>query len=157
MEEDKRNNNVATDRQEEKAMRICQSCGAELPDGANFCANCGAPQAAPQEMAPAQDPAAERWETCEIVAATAGEKWSPLFPSDYIQFKAQAGGPEGGATVLESSQVKAGLSDYYQANKQNKRHVKAVEELTAALTAAGWERSGKGQAWFNLRFHRRLG
>ncbi len=155
LEEEKRNNKGATDKQEDKAMKICPSCGAELTDGANFCANCGAPQAAPQETAPA--PAGERWEMCEIVAAAAGEKWSPVFPSDYIQFKAQTGGPEDGDTVLESAQVKAGLSDYYQANKQNKRHVKAVEELTAALTAAGWERSGKGQAWFSLRFRRRLG
>ncbi len=137
-------------------MKICPSCGAELPEGANFCANCGAPQTAPQQPDPVQAPDAERWETCEIAAAAAGEKWSPLFPSDYIKFIAQTEGPDG-VTVLESGKVKAGLGDYYQANRQNKRHVKVVEELTAALTAAGWERSGKGQAWFSLRFRRRLG
>ncbi len=136
-------------------MPICPSCGAELPDGANFCPNCGAFRSAPRAEAPVQ--AAERWETCEIVAAVTGEKWSPVFPGDYIKFAAQAEGPQGGYTVRESSQVKAGLSDYYQANKQNKLHVKALEELAAALTAAGWERAGKGREWFNLRFRRRLG
>lgn len=155
LEEDKRNKKIATDNQEDKAMKICPSCGAELPDGANFCPNCGAPQTDPQGAASA--PAAERWETCEIVAASAGEKWSPVFPSDYIKFAAQAEGPQGMYTVQESAQLKAGLSDYYQANKQNKRHVKAVEELAAALTAAGWERSGKGREWFSLRFRRRSG
>jgi hypothetical protein len=133
-------------------MDKCPSCSAELPDSAKFCANCGAPRTAPA----AAEPAAPSWETCEIVAATAGEKWSPVFPSDYIRFKAQADGPQGEYTVGESDRIKAGLADYYQANKQNKNHVKAVEALAAALTGGGWERAGKGQAWFSLRFRRPL-
>lgn len=139
-------------------MKYCPSCGAELPADANFCVRCGKAQAAPPppEPATAPPPAGEHGETCEIVAVAAGEKWSPVFPGDYILFRAQkSGGPEAGATVLESARIKAGLADYYQANKQNKRHVKAVEDLTAALAEAGWERAGKGEAWFSLRFRRR--
>ncbi len=133
-------------------MDKCPSCGAELPHSAKFCANCGAPRPAPA----ATEPAAQNWETCEIVAVVAGEKWSPVFPSDYIQFKAQGVGPQGEDTLRQSDRVKAGLADYYQANKQNKNHVKAVDALATALTAEGWERAGKGQAWFSLRFRRPL-
>lgn len=136
-------------------MKYCSNCGAELPADANFCVQCGKPQDAPlQEPAPAA-PDGERWETCEIVAVAAGEKWSPVFPGDYILFRAQGDGPQGAYTVMESARVKAGLADYYQANKQNKSHAKAVNELAAALTGAGWERDGKGEAWFSLRFRRR--
>ena len=138
-------------------MKYCPSCGAELPADAKFCVRCGKPQAElPLEPALAPAPAGEYWETCEIVAVAAGEKWSPVFPGDYLLFRAQSGGPEGGDTVLESARVKAGLADYYQANKHNKHHAKAVEALATALAEAGWERAGKGEAWFSLRFRRRL-
>ncbi len=137
-------------------MKYCPNCGAELPGDANFCLRCGKPQAtAPQDQPKTPPPAGERWETCEIVAVAAGEKWSPVFPGDYILFRAQSEGPLGVYTVLESKRIKAGLADYYQASKQNKDHTKAVDELAAALADAGWERTGKGEAWFSLRFRRR--
>lgn len=137
-------------------MKYCPSCGAELPADAKFCVRCGKPQAEPPpEPVPAPAPAGARWETCEIVAVAAGEKWSPVFPGDYILFKAQGDGPQSG-TIMESARVTAGLADYYQANKRNKRHAKAMEALAAALAAAGWEQAGRGEAWFSLRFRRRL-
>jgi hypothetical protein len=135
-------------------MKYCPNCGAELPDDANFCVRCGKSQDAPPQET-VRTPGGGRRETCEIVAVAAGEKWSPVFPGDYILFRAQGEGPQGVYTVLESARLKAGLSDYYQANRHNKLHAKAVDELTAALTGAGWERAGKGEAWFSLRFHRR--
>ncbi len=135
-------------------MKYCPKCGAELPADANFCVRCGKSQEAPPQR-PVEAPDNERWETCEIVAVAAGEKWSPVFPGEYLIFRAQAEGPQSAYTVMESERVVAGLADYYQANKQNKRHVKAVNGLAAALAGAGWERAGKGEAWFSLRFRRR--
>lgn len=138
-------------------MPYCPGCGTELPADANFCPKCGRPQAAPPPAPAPDDPGPENWEECEIVAVVAGEKWSPVFPSEMIQFKAEATGPKSGAyTAKESPQLKAGLADYYQPNKANKRHAQAVEELTAVLAADGWERAGKGAAWFSRRFRRRL-
>lgn len=142
-------------------MKYCAECGTQLPDDANFCTKCGKPQAAPPgEAAPASPPdlatgEAGEWEECEITAVMAGERWSPVFPSEMIKFAAQATGEGDGRTIRESPPVKAGLADYYQANKANKFHIKAVEELAAALAADGWERAGKGEAWFSRRFRRR--
>ena len=50
----------------------CSSCGAQLPDRAKFCGECGAPQRSAGELAtvprlPATEPPpAVRWETCTI-------------------------------------------------------------------------------------------
>lgn len=128
----------------------CQYCGGQLPDDANYCGRCGKPSA---EARQAADPPAE---TCEIVAEMVGEKRSPLFPADMLRFTAKAEGPEGAYTAGESAAVRAGLSEYYQPNQKNKRHVKALEELAAALAGDGWERAGRGARWYSLRFRRRL-
>lgn len=133
---------------------FCRHCGAQLPDDANFCSKCGKPQT-PAEGRAAAAPA-QAVEVCEVVAEMVAEKWSPTFPADMVRFEAKAAGPQGEYVAAESPKVKAGLSEYYQPNKNNKRHVKALEELTAALAAAGWERTGKGREWYSLRFSRRL-
>ncbi len=135
-------------------MKYCPECGAALPGDAKFCSRCGKPQQAPPPEA-GQAPAGEQWETCEIVAVAAGEKWSPVFPGDYIIFRAQAETAEESRTVRESERVAAGLGDYYQANKGNKRHAAAVAALAAALAGDGWDRAGRGDAWYSLRFRRR--
>ncbi len=137
-------------------MKYCPECGTALPDDAKFCSRCGRPQAAPPPE-PGPVSAGEEWETCEIVVAAAGEKWSPVFPGDYIIFRAQADGEEDAHTVLESKRIAAGLGDYYQANKSNKRHTAALAALAAALADEGWAQVGKGEAWYSLRFHRRRG
>lgn len=133
---------------------FCHNCGAELPDDANFCSKCGKQQApAASPVVPEAAPAAE---VCEVVAEMVGEKWNPMFPADMMRFKAKAAGPKGEYVAAESPKIKVGLSEYYQPNQKNKRHVKALEELAAALAAAGWERAGKGSEWYSLRFSRRL-
>ncbi len=132
---------------------FCHNCGAELPADANFCSKCGKRLAAAEPRTDAEPAPAD--EVCEVVAEMAGEKWSPMFPADMMQFKAKAAGPQGEYLAAESPKFKVGLSEYYQPNQKNKRHVKALEELTAALTTAGWERSGKGREWYSLRFRRR--
>lgn len=132
---------------------FCHHCGALIPDDANFCSKCGKQQT-PAEPRTITEPAPAA-EVCEVVAEMAEEKWSPMFPADMVQFKAKAAGPQGEYVAAESPKVKVGLSEYYQPNQKNKRHVKALEELAAALAAAGWERSGKGSEWYSLRFRRR--
>lgn len=132
---------------------FCHNCGALLPGDANFCSKCGKRQA-PAEPTKAAEPA-PAVEVCEVVAEMAGEKWSLMFPADMVQFKAKAAGPNGEYVAAESPKVKVGLSEYYQPDQKNRRHVKALEELAAVLAAAGWEQSGKGSQWYSLRFSRR--
>lgn len=137
-------------------MKYCPECGAARQSDARYCSRCGKPQDAPPPDA-GHPPAGEQWETCEIVAVAAGEKWSPVFPGDYIIFRAQAEREEGARAILESKRVTAGLGDYYQANKSNKRHAAALAALAAALAGQGWQPSGRGDAWYSLRFRRRRG
>lgn len=135
-------------------MSFCHNCGVAMPEDANFCPKCGKP-AIPVAESDKPEPAGEvAEETCMIVAELAGEKWSPLFPGDYIQFKARASGPAGDFLAGESARVKAGLGDYYEPNKKNKQHVKAYDGLVETLKQAGWEQSGKGETWYNLKFRR---
>lgn len=139
-------------------MSFCHNCGVPMPEDANFCPKCGKPVSSVEEPAklepPVEDNVEVAAETCMIVAELAGEKWSPLFPGDYIQFKARAGGPAGEFLAGESSRVKAGLGDYYEPNKKNKQHVKALDGLVEELKQAGWEQTGKGDAWYNIKFRR---
>lgn len=129
-------------------MPFCQHCGTEMPDEARFCSSCGRPLA---------DPAAgggpQQRDSCEIVSVWLSEKWG-ILPSDYLQFRAMATGPSGGYEAGESVRIKAGLADYYGPNVKNKEHVKALTGLVDELGREGWEKAGRGEAWYSLKFTR---
>ena len=133
-------------------MSFCHHCGTELPAAANFCSHCGTERRAREEK---RDQPPPEWETCEILPDLLGEKWG-IFPRDVFQFRAQAKGPGGEYEAGESPQIKAGLGDYYAPNYENKGHRKALAALADSLEKDGWEKIGKGEAWFNLKFRRGL-
>jgi len=132
-------------------MPFCHHCGTELADQANFCSHCGTQRPVKKES----NSSLIEWETCEIIPDLLGEKWG-ILPRDVFQFRAQAKGPKGDYEAGESKKIKAGLSDYYAPNPDNKEHRKAVEALAGTLEKEGWERIGKGDAWFNITFRRKV-
>lgn len=131
-------------------MLFCENCGEQLSATANFCSKCGKPRRA--DGSAKSEP---EWETCEIIPELVTEKWG-ILPSDVMRFIARAAGPKGQCIVGESKKFKAGLADYYQPDKKNKRHVEALEELAKKLVKDGWEQTDCEAAWFNLKFRRQV-
>lgn len=131
-------------------MLFCEYCGERLSAAANFCSKCGKPTHV-DDIAEPQP----QWETCEIIPELVTEKWG-ILPSDIMRFIARTDGPKGQRTISESPKFKAGLADYYQPDKKNKRHVEALEELVKNLVKNGWEQTECDAAWFNLRFRHQV-
>lgn len=131
-------------------MAFCQKCGRQLPKLASFCPGCGVEVSADELQADLD------WETCEIGLGLVAERWG-LFPADMLRFIARAEGPKGVYTAGTSPEFKAGLGNYYQPDKKNKRHNEALVELERILEGDSWEKTGCGGEWFQLRFRRRTG
>jgi hypothetical protein len=129
-------------------MLFCENCGEQLSAAANFCPKCGKPR----HTRPSPEPQPE-WETCEIIPEMVTEKWG-IIPSDIMRFVARMEATKGHHTIGESKNFKAGLADYYQPDKKNKRHVEALEELVKKLVKEGWEQIDCNSAWFNPKFRR---
>lgn len=132
-------------------MFYCINCGARLPDGANYCWQCGvAQQRSGNGTAAGAAPADE---TCEIVCEKVGEKWG-IYPRDIMQFQAVRYGMQERQSIAVSPKFEVTAFQFDGPQRKNKRHWAAFASLTAQLTASGWRQVGKGEKWFNLRFCR---
>ena len=132
-------------------MFYCINCGAQLPDNANYCWQCGAPQQRPGISA-APGAAVPTEETCEIVCDKVGEKWG-IYPREIMQFKAVCD-EQGQGSIAVSPKFEVTAFQLAGPDRKNRRHRAAFEALTAQLAAAGWRETEKGQQWFNRRYRR---
>ncbi|HVN52795.1 MAG TPA: hypothetical protein VMT46_00595 [Anaerolineaceae bacterium] len=121
---------------------LCQSCGIQVPERANYCWKCGKP------MKPWIKLYEDTFlETCEIV-------FQPDDPSHGIgSFYAKAIGVFGVYVF--------GVSSGFQYDKipdhQNSDQASKLDGLINRMVKAGWEPNGDyGEEWWNHRFQRRV-
>jgi hypothetical protein len=142
---------------------FCSNCGKKVvPDGANYCWNCGTSlkQRADDWGSPDDEPAAQAaWERCEIRHAYTLDNIVPSLKG-YVTFTAAASGPTGEYTAATSSSFT--LNPSFSAPDLSPKPndfgaAQALEALTAKLRQEGWEQIGEGNSWFNRQFRRRVG
>jgi len=137
---------ISPDQFHKKFPLFCISCGAQLPDEANFCLKCGKPQKA---IAQADS---FRWETCEIIfvqlsAGLGGAKG---------YFEAKAIGPNGTYSAGVGQTFGAGFGTWAP-DATNPKVVGLHNVFIDQLVGEGWEPSGdRGTDWWNQRFRRRI-
>lgn len=136
-------------------MFYCTKCGAQLPDNANYCWQCGTPQQRPGTSA-ASDAAAVPEETCEIVCEKVGEKWG-IYPRDIMQFRVVVYDQGGQRSIAVSPKFEVTAFQFEGPDRKNRWHRAAFEALAAQLMASGWRQVDKGEKWFNRRYRRRGG
>lgn len=108
---------------------VCDACGAELPEIANFCLECGVPTTRQGEGRPA----GEQWETAEIGTLEGRGRWLLRF-----EIFAHVRSPEGGYGVPdpehESMPNRRQLVDWSSPKVQ-----RGYERLVRPLLAEGWQ------------------
>jgi hypothetical protein len=126
-------------------VAYCIKCGAQLPDEANFCWQCGAAQ-------PKLEPAPSgRYETCEIICETVKTKFG-VYAGEVVRFTAAVAGQP---SFARSPKFEVSAFDIYGPNQKNKKHLAAFEALVNKLTADGWTRAeDKGPYWYHVTFTR---
>ncbi len=138
----------------------CTDCGAELQEGAAFCATCGRPQPGTAALTKRPEPAPQR-ETCEVV----GQKVQQGFYGNRYRFMAEAFGPRG-RYVAASSAKHFSLMDGAMIRKEDAtdledpatrggKALEALDDLIETLVAEGWEPiEERGPYWYSFRFRR---
>ncbi len=132
---------------------ICPNCGTELSDFARFCPNCGQAQ---EKDAPFPE---VEYETCEIVwnqvIPAQGKKKKPskeFFVGNFY-FWARVVGPKGTYSTGQTTEIPFTVKNHDPSNEQT---VELLNALVKELESSGWERVGKGEAWFSYQFRRRI-
>lgn len=129
----------------------CTTCGHELRDSDKFCAECGTParDEGTQQAAPIE------WEYCEI---TFSVKEGRFLASNTGTFYARAVGPTGTYEAARSTTIfYPGMElsfGGWRLNAEDKRVKAAHEEVVQALVSSGWEPTGRGEWWWELKFRR---
>ncbi len=120
---------------------LCQSCGTQVPERANYCWKCGKP------MRPGVQKDDSFTETCEIIFQTDD-------PSYGIgSFSAKAIGVFGVYVFGMSS----GFHCEKAPDHMNPDHLSKLDGLINRLVEAGWEPTGEhGPEWWNHRFRRKV-
>ena len=124
----------------------CPKCGKALPDDADFCLKCGAPQRAGGNAAAHDTP----WETCEIHA----EKLENGRTTPHWRFVVEADGPGGRRTLVESGAFASTSVDLASAT-EGTGYKEEMDLLFRTLAGEGWEPLPRGNAWYSYRFRRR--
>jgi zinc ribbon protein len=128
----------------------CANCGAEYPDDARFCPQCGASirgvaLESPGVIAPRPGGRGPVWETCEI------GWWRGYVKAE---FYALALHPELGEYEVARSRAFWSRRSAPPANKKGGA-AKAHDALVARLLAEGWENVNSGGPWYERTFRRR--
>lgn len=129
---------------------FCIDCGAELPDTAKYCMECGVPQNGGESGNRLGE---VRYETCEIVHEMIKDTNMFGFGTPVFQFWAKAVGPNGVYDVGEKTEFKG----FLHPGNPNAAAETAHNLLVNQLTSEGWEATeSRGPAWYNWRFRRRV-
>ncbi len=140
----------------------CVECGKEISNDSVFCNYCGESQEPGLNWRNIRSTPGTRWETCEIRYVSLGSKRKSFFSTiDYKTFKfvAEAIGPSGSYVIGETSTFTVeqdGESGYGWLPSRKQPAIKHFEVLVASLFADGWEQTGAGDTWFNLKFRRHV-
>lgn len=126
---------------------FCIHCGTELPITAAFCQKCGHP--VQDTLKNPSSPLVEEKGT--ICCVEIKEKFG-IFPKDQLEFRAIVCRSGNNECIAASPLFNAGVGDFYQSNKKNRRHVAALDRLIDDLRDAGWQvtaATGADKLWYS--------
>jgi hypothetical protein len=131
----------------------CDKCGKQIPDGFDFCPNCGHFLLA--DSKPDTNPV-ERWETCKIKYET---KNYGFLRGNRHRFYAEVTTPDGEIYIgpKADEECKSGITSG-EPDHPDKRTREIHSEFLAKLMRVGWETTDQrsGTRWYSVVLRRKI-
>lgn len=140
-------------------MPVCVGCGGSYDDAFKFCPFCGRARPEPNVLhvsVTSQDV----WEQCEIAVVydKSGKDFNSRLRGGTVYFEALAIGPQGRYAAARSEKLGYWelAGDVRQGIEVLSKAQPKLDALIKQLTADGWQYIGRGRAWYNEQFRRRV-